>query len=54
VLGRVLDGYAPGGLQRPVEPSSPRAGRDRVDRSDLAAIREHCSAVAAELGLCRG
>jgi Sulfotransferase family len=51
VLTRVLDGYRPGDLQRPVEPSPPRSRRNDLDADDLEAIREHCAARATELGL---
>ena len=51
VLRRVVDGYACGGLRRPISPSAPRDRRDVLDERDNDAIRTICSQAAADLGL---
>jgi hypothetical protein len=50
-LGRILDGYRPGGLRRPVEPSSAPDRRELLDDGDRRAIQAICTPVATELGL---
>jgi hypothetical protein len=52
VVGKILDGYNPGTLREPIEPSTVRAGkRSALDADDVQAIRALCTEAASALGV---
>ncbi|QOV89227.1 sulfotransferase [Humisphaera borealis] len=54
VMGRIFEGFNPGTLREPIEPSTVRAGkRDALDAEDLQAIRAVCLPTAALLGVAQ-
>ena len=55
VVGRILEGFNPGTLREPIEPSTIRAGkRTALDEEDYQAIRALCGEAAAALGVDDG
>jgi hypothetical protein len=55
VTGQILDGFNPGQLGEPMEPSVVRAAkRDALDEEDIQAIRALCADVATRLGVGDG